>query len=1364
MRSVGHIDADCFFASVEEAYDKRLRGKAVAVGGASRGVIASPNYEARRHGVKTAMPTARAKKLCPHLIVVPGDFDKYERFSRLMFSYVYDFTPVVQVSSIDEGYFDLSGARGKDPMEMAATIRRAIREGLRINVSEGLASNKLVASIASKVKKPAAFVEVPHGTERDFLAPLANNWLPGVGLKMAAVLDGAGLATVRQIAAIQPVQLSLFAGSGARQLWEFANGVDERPVVSEPPEAKSYSEQETFDKDTTDEAWILAKLKSMADRLMPKAREEGKSIRTVAVKIRYEDFTDCSRSESLPEPTDLEADVYPLLARLLKKAWERRVSLRLVSLKISGVYKTCFQESLGLSFGTADRSRLSKAALAIDSLRSQFGSSAVMRGHDLLLRSDNAQERTVPQIITRTAAVEWAALNFKSVYSFQDSLVTPAEAVALAASRGCKAVALTDPNLHGAIEFYAAAREAGIKPIVAAEIKVGPLPLLAYVRDGTGYKNLCSLLSMGEVTPDDFQDRKDGLLIRPPSFLPETRHGSPADARMYDILQSMRCLGLTGKEHPKKRVGDFSFPSAARLSGFLNEASDSLHIADSCGFEHALGGLNFPRFNPPDGSRPSDFLGRLAFDGARKLYGKGGAIPGNVASQLREELGIISEVGYADYFLLVWDILADCAKHGVEWLTRGSAADSLVCRCIGISSVDPIRFELYFKRFLNRERMTQSKLPDIDLDFPHDRKDFVTELIFEKYGDHAAVVGGFDTFQARSAFADIAKTMGAAESHVRRMTERLPRVSAARVEESAMNSMECSDATFSEEPFRTALSLAARLDGFPRHRKTHPCGVVLSRAPVMEMCPLFDSAGGWKTTQFDMDAVEDVGLVKLDVLGQAGLTVMRDAKKLLGERGVNVDLRGLEPWKDERVWQMVSKGDCRGVHHIESPAMCSLQRMSNCSDIDTLVAVVSVIRPGAANSLRKKSFSLRAQGLEEPVYPHPSLEPILRTTFGVVAYEEHPIQICEAFAGMDAGRGDLLRRALGKGKTDVVEGFFGEFSGSAKRLGRSDSEIRAVWGLVTGFSGYAFCRAHSTTYAVQAFEAAWLKDRYPGEFLCAVLTSGKGFYSRLVYSIECRRLGFSFLLPCVNASRATAYFLEGKSIRVPLSQVKGLSAATLERWERAKPFASVRDFRSRAAPSRAEMDALRLAGGFDGFGDSRVSQAWEIRAITQAPLFSSAELPLETPRVFPDGVELSEPDLRRRLAEELDILGFPVSGHPLELYPDVAWETYCPISRLSEFPSQTVSVCGLVIEDRLHRQDDGRNMKFLTLCDPSGIVECEMFASAYARHGLATIRHPVLEATGVVCPYESGKGLSLSLSRVTAPRKRPPLAGEPSSR
>jgi len=1347
-----HLDADAFFASVEQAADPRLRGRPVAVGGTARGVVASASYEARRLGIYTTMPTARARKLCPQLVVVPGDFDMYERFSRLMFSYAFDFTPVVEVASIDEGYFDLSGSRKRSAREVAETIRTAIGQALQVSVSEGIGSNKLVSAVASKLKKPSCFIEVERGGEREFLAPLESKWLPGVGPAMARTLGQAGLIHIGQIAEVEPRQLSLFAGSGARQLWEFARGIDDRPVVPEPPAAKSWGAQETFGQDVTDEDWVLAKLRSIADRLFAKVRADRKTVRTVEVRVRYNDFDECRRSESLKEPTDLETDAYPLLARLLGKAWERRVSLRLVSVKLSGVYGVIFQTGLPLSgagFDSAQRRRLSPI---LDKIRGRYGAGSIMRGHDLFLKEYGRERTKLPARVVKSAPkVDWAALNMKSSFSFLDSLLSPAAAVALAKARGCRALAITDPNLHGSVEFFLAAKEAGIKAVVAAEVVVEGRPFNAYVTDRTGYVNLCGLLSLPRISQRDFSERRDGLIMRPVSCLPAVRYAYRTEKPMYDVLQSIRTLTLLDERSPKKRSGDFGFPSAAKLAAWDQEAlRDSLAIADQCEFEHELGGLRFPRYFPADGSSAREFLRRLSFEGMRRRYeAKPGLLP-RVRAQLEEELGIVAEVGYEEYFLLTWEILQDCKAQGIEWITRGSAADSLVCFCLGISHVCPLRFELYFRRFLNRDRMALNKLPDIDIDFAHDKKDEVVDLIFARYGRHAAVVGGFSTFRGRSAFADIAKVMGVSEFQVRRMTEHLPWTDAEHLERAVVESEECRDLEFEEDPFRTALRLAHRLDGMPRNAKMHPCGVVLSRLPIRELTPVFVSAKGYPTTHFDMDSVEAVGLVKMDILAQGGLAVMRDTKRLLSERGVEVDLKGLEPWDDVEVWKMISAGEARGVHHIESPAMTTLERMVAVDNIDDLIAVVSVIRPGAANGLKKDQFSLRAQGLEPVDYTHPSLERCLRSTYGVVAYEEHILQICEDFAGLPAGRADILRRALVKCRQEKIVAIGREFVAAAKAAGRTREEIKAVWTLVCGFQGYAFCRAHSTAYGVEAYEAAWLKRYFPAEFLAAVLTHGKGFYSKLVYSIECRRLGIGFLSPCVNASRE-GFFVEGAAIRVPLAQVKGLSARTLERWEDGRSFDSLRDFYLRVALSKDEMVSLIRVGAFDGFGASRTEQFWEFSELAQWPAVAGQGLLIVGERPVPPQVDLVEAATLERLKAEREILGFPVSDHPLAMFPSVAWDSYCPISSLAGRPGEVVVVVGMIIEDRIHRQEDGRPMKFISVCDWSGVLECELFADVYKRYGTETIRHPVVEVTGRVMPFPNGNGHTLRVLKVGKP-------------
>jgi DNA-directed DNA polymerase III PolC len=1359
-----HLDADAFFASVEQAADPRLRRRAVAVGGGRRGVIVSASYEARRRGVRATMPTAQAEKVCPGLVVVPGDFEKYERFSQLMFSFASDHTPLVEICSIDEGYFDVRGNTKYSATEAAERIRRAIRQSLRLGVSEGIASNKLVAAVASKCRKPEAFLEVPPGGEREFLAELACGWLPGVGPGLQQTLRDAGLVRIGQLAELSPDQLALFAGSQAAALHAFARGIDDRPVVPDPPAARSLSAQETFVRDLTDRSIVEAHLRTLADRLLARLRREGKTMRTVEVRIRYNDFEECRRSESLDEPTDLEDEVYPVLRRLLFKAWERRVSLRLVSVKLSGIYEGLVQERLLWPEEGPGRGERRRLAGVVDELRQQFGTGAILRGHDLLLRESPTveyggrkpekkcpAERKSPEIFVPGVRRDWLPLNFRSGYSFLRSLLSPSAIVRLAVERGYRTVGLCDPNLHGAVEFFQAAKEAGIKPVLGAEVAVEGKSLCAYVQNEAGYRNLCALLSKNQIERDFFEAHRGGLIWRDAGHQPVVRCACKGDARLLRILEGMRSLRLAA-DCAEPVAGEVALPDDAGICPDGVNAADSGAIAEECDFSFVLGRLQLPEFVPPDGASPTEFLRKLVDAGARQRYGN--PVPGDIRRRLEQELAVILEVGYEEYFLLTWDLLwQDCAPAGIEWITRGSAADSLVCYCLGISDVCPMRFDLYFKRFLNRDRMAMQKLPDIDLDFPHDAKDRVLDLLFKKYGDRMAIVGGFNTFQGRSAFADIAKALGVGEAQIRKLTRLVPRAGADVVAGAVAESVECREGIFSEEPYRTALRLAHRLDGLPRHPKMHPCGVVIAPRPIRDISPLFSSAKGYPTSHYDMDAVEALGLVKMDILAQGGLAVLRDTREWLQQRGVDVNLKKLEPWDDAEVWRMIAGGESRGVHHIESPAMLNLCRMVGVNNIDDLVAIVSVIRPGAANTQKKAIFARRARGLEKPEFPHPSLERCLRTTYGVVAYEEHILQVCEDFAGLGGGVADRLRRALVKVRRQEFPGLEEAFRVAALAHGRTPVEIDAVWNLLLGFQGYAFCRAHSTAYGVEAYQAAWCKRYHPLEFLCAVLTHGKGFYNRLVYSIECRRLGLNFLPPDVNLS-STVFHPENGAIRVPLTLIKGLGDSVLKCWMQGRPFQSLRDFIVRCRPDVPEIAALIRVGAFDGFGDSRARQFWQSRLLVRETNRSSWDLPLEsTGGSMPTDAQLSTEDHLERLKAEQELLGFPVSGHPLDLFPDVNWDSYCPLAALQERIGQRVTVAGLVIEDRLHRQADGKLMKFLTLCDPSGTMDGELFAAAYRRFGVEVVRHPVIEATGVVLANSPGAGCTMRILRLGAPRR-----------
>jgi DNA-directed DNA polymerase III PolC len=1439
-RVIVHLDADAFFASVEQAADPWLRGKPIAVGGERRGIVASASYEARKFGVYTPMPTARARKLCPKLIVVPGDYERYEQFSNWMFGYCLDFTPEVEQTSIDEGYFDLTANRRKPPVEIAQTVQRAIQQSLKISVSEGLGANKLVSQIASKLNKPAAFLEVPPGHEIQFLDPLPNKWLPGVGPKTAARLDSAGLAQIRHIAATPLEMLELVLGNQARQLLQFAHGVDDRPLIPAREPQKTFNQQQTFGEDLTDEEYLHAALCRMADNLFAKVREDASSIRTLTVKVRYNDMAEDQCSESLQEPTDLETDVYTRLGAMLKSAWKRRVSLRLVSLKLSNVYLGVFRSELPLEVGARRREANEKLARVVDDLRHAKGNDVVLRGHDFRLR-DAPREEAVQkgsvrpirlQLVTRSRAAraKYVPLRAHSHYSFLDSTLSPQAIVSLAANYECPAVALTDTgNLHGAATFVAEVQKAGIHPILGAELRYDDRPLLLYVESKQGYTNLCRLLSRHscQSNPDDgsvaAQQRRsftfrefDGLTggliavaydaklaelfagrfyyaahreasgdLLPTVACPAIHHGTHEDRNRYDIVQSIRTLTLLRQAHPEKQVGGkrhFRTPTEmfAGCDGHQDWLERTREIADRCKFDFPFGTPQFPAFAPPDGSTGREFLRRLAVDGLRRRYrgrrivnDTGSAVPlSQVQSQLETELSIIAEVGYEDLFLITWDLLQTCRQRGIEWITRGSAADSLVCYCLGISDVCPIRFGLYFRRFLNKERMALHKLPDIDVDFPHDQKDEVVNLLFDKYGpEHCAVVGGFSTFQARSAVADVAKVLGVSEFQIRRFTERFPWSFGSGLEDEddlvgnrlieRLKAMpECRDLPLEEELFKTAVEMAAFLDGFPRHPKMHPCGVVLSRQPMHELTPTFVSNKGWPTTHFDMDAVEAVGLVKMDILAQGGLAVMRDAtQSLSAARGISTDLGGLEPWQDPEIWEMIAGGGSRAVHHIESPAMVGLCRQSNVREIDGLIAIVSVIRPGAANEQKKQKFTRRYQGMEPPEYPHPSLELCLRSTFGLVVYEEHILQICESFAGLNPGRADVLRRALAKQNWKVIREIGLEFLQSATARGHDHAKIQEVWELVVGFNGYAFCKAHSTAYGVEAYQAAWLKCYYPAEFMAGVLTNGKGFYHPLVYVLECHRLGIGLLPPSVNQP-GPGFRVESGKIRVPLVRAKGLTQRTTDRMiaqrERGT-FTSLTDFYRRVGAQSDEMEIMIRVGACDEFGQTRTAQFWEgqqvQRAYGQLTDNQGWLLPASSAHQLPT-IPLVEPTRMQRLQWETDYFDFAVSGHPLELHSDIAWETYCPVSRMRDHVGEEIVACGLIVEQRMHNQVTGEPMKFLTLADWTGMVETELFAATYRTYGLATVRYPVLEITARVEPFENGRGYTLRVLRAAKPRVR----------
>ena len=829
----------------------------------------------------------------------------------------------------------------------------------------------------------------------------------------------------------------------------------------------------------------------------------------------------------------------------------------------------------------------------------------------------------------------------------------------------------------------------------------------------------------------------------------------PEDRIRFDILQSMRTLTMLNQTHPDKLpAGRNHFHTAeemARYFGALPQAMENtLRVAERCHFDFELGDIHFPRFTI-DGrpcEDPVELLRAKTQAGLCRRYGSSPAA--EVHERLRSEMSVIEEVGYAEYFLIFADIVEWCASQGISTLARGSAAGSLVCYLLGISNVCPFRFGLCFERFLNRERMQFSKLADIDLDLPWDKRDEVVRYVFDSYGrEHVAMIGALHTFQGRSAVADIAKVYGIPEREARRFTERLP-MFLGDAQLAVRETPECRDLPYNEEPYKTVLALAGSFDGIPRHFAMHPCGLVISGSPIADRMPLFESSKGLLTTHYTMDDVEELGLLKLDLLGQAGLTVLRDTLANLEDNGKpRADLDRLD-WKDEKTWEAIASGNARGVFHIESPAMTSLLVMTNCRDIDCLTAVESIIRPGAANEGKKRAYARRHQGLEPVTFAHPSLEPLLADTYGLMAFEEHILLVANGFAGMPWGRADLLRRALVKNRDRaLIEKLGEEFREHARHLGRTEEEIANVWRLLRDFAGYMFNKAHSAAYAVEAFAGSWLKTRYPVEFLAAVLTSRRGFYSPMLYVLEALRQGARFLPPDLHGSDPRRFLVRGDTIRLPLDQVRGLTQASLDRIVEQRPFSDAGDFFRRVKPSRAEWLNLLKAGALDVLGEPRGRLFWRLQRLE-----SSASGPARAPMLEPELPASFDASPEARARWEHEVLGFPVSLHPLDTFaPRIRWARYTSVAQLTrsqkEYYGKDVRVCGLIVADRHHPTEQG-TMKFLTLADWTGFVEVSLFARTYRDYGHLTVQ-PVVAVEATVDPFDNRRGFALNGTRVMRP-------------
>ncbi|MBM4049401.1 MAG: DNA polymerase III subunit alpha, partial [Planctomycetes bacterium] len=553
----------------------------------------------------------------------------------------------------------------------------------------------------------------------------------------------------------------------------------------------------------------------------------------------------------------------------------------------------------------------------------------------------------------------------------------------------------------------------------------------------------------------------------------------------------------------------------AALFRDLPEAlANTIRIADACNLELELGKPHFPHYDLPPGESPYSYLCKLAFDGACERYRP---IRPEVLQRLQYELDVINKLGFPEYFLIVWDIVQFARRNGIPICGRGSAADSLVAYALGITSVDPLKFDLYFERFLN---LSRSDCPDIDLDLCWRRRDEVLKYVYEKYGaERVAMIANHNTYQARSAFRDVARVFGLPLGEINSLAAALPYSSVASIRDAIRLFPETRDFPIDREPYKTIVQIAETIDGFPRHLSIHVGGIVIGDKHLTSYLPLERATKGLIITQYDMGPVEELGLVKIDLLGQRSLTVITDTiKALKGNLGIEIDLASL-PDGDPKTVGLLRTGRTIGCFQIESPGMRNLLQMIQAQNIRDVIMALSLIRPGPSGSGMKGHFIRRRLGLEKPSYLAPQLRDVLKDTYGVMLYQEDILKVAEAVAGFTLTEGDELRKAISKKRSpERIRQLATKFMDGARQRGIAEKPAAELWTLITNFANYSYCKAHATTYGHIAYQAVYLKAHYPAEFLAAVLSNRSGFYEPREYVEEARRLGVRILLPDINES------------------------------------------------------------------------------------------------------------------------------------------------------------------------------------------------------------------------------------------------------
>ena len=934
-----------------------------------------------------------------------------------------------------------------------------------------------------------------------------------------------------------------------------------------------------------------------------------------------------------------------------------------------------------------------------------------------------------------------------------------------AAQMGFPAIALPDRNgLYAVPRFINAARQAGIDPVIGCEALTAENRALLLARNEEGYANISRLLS-------DLHCRKGFDLIR---ALTEYRHGivvlsddgkllsalkrdseealfvelSPGhalhrslalsrelrlppvatsralflektDFHLHRVLRAIHLNTKLSRLKPYDTATESDLLHLpAKMAEFFPHCPEALDntelIAALCRNDWDFSRTNFPAFRDFDNDSAFDELQRRSREGALWRYG---IIDLAVEARLVKELAIIRDKGFSHYFLVVEEI----SKQSQRTCGRGSAAASLVAYCLGITHVDPIKHKLFFERFLNEGRTDP---PDIDIDFPWDERDAILDFAFARYGaKRAAMVANHVGFKGKSALREVAKVYGLPEFEIKEMTERISGFWKAEQAAAAVAGHPLFQGETLSADWLEIMATASRLSGQLRHLSLHCGGLVIVPDEIRKYVPVELSRKGLPLIQWEKDQTEDAGLVKIDILGNRSLAVIRDAMAAVrDECGVEIDYASWQPMEDEKTRSLLRRGLTIGCFYLESPSVRLLLRKIWSStapqatfelDIfEVLVQASSIIRP-AANSFIQE-YLARLQG-KRWVHLHPLLDGVLDETLGIAIYQEQITQIAMELADFSASEGDQLRKVITKKHREKkLADFRMKFFSGGLGKGVTEQVLEAVWEQILSFAGYSFCKPHSASYALLSAKAAFMKAHHPAQFIAAVISNQGGYYSAFAYISEGRRLGLTILPPDINASKYH-YFGVEKSLRVGLMQIAGLTRETTDRLLKERreggDFTSLLNFLSRVSAPRSDCERLVKAGCFDTVEGTKRRPAllWELLHFQQ----QSTGLLFEQQTDLPQAQAY---DAETVLRQEVESLGFLVSQHPLTLYKS-AWQHHRPIkgSQMISYSGKWVTMVGWWITTKSVEDKHGRAMEFICFEDVTAIYDATFFPDVYAR-------------------------------------------------